>query len=56
MASIIDDLPQCPWQSVRQHRERVLEVNHLLQAGAEKVVGHLVSRLSISLGFRHLLF
>lgn len=45
-----------PRQPTSQHRQRVLEVNHLLQAGAEKVVGHGISRGSISLSFRHLLF
>jgi len=42
----------CPRQPTRQYRERVLEIDYLLQAGSKKVVGHGCLQVSISLSFR----
>ena len=43
-------------QPTRQHRPRVLEIDHLFQAGSENIVCYPVSRGSISLRLRRLLF
>jgi hypothetical protein len=40
-----------PGQALGQGGQRVLQVDHLVQAGAEEVGGHLVSRQAISLKF-----